>query len=109
MGSTFDWKPRLSNYKYHIANGLETCGIVKHFINHCVDPDDPCGYLFFQIIDGLDNVDNFSSDEIDDLLLAKENFWIGTLVTQHAGMNCSHDWNRTRRCEHPRSESTSGS
>ena len=99
MGSTFVWKPRLSNYKYHIANGIETCGIVKHFINQCVDPDDPCGYLVFQIIDGLDNVDNLSTDEIDDLLLAKEKFWIGTLLTQHAGMNCSHDWNRTKRCD----------
>ena len=106
VGSTFVWKPRLSNYKYHIAHGIETCGIVKHFINHCVDPDDPCGYLVFQIIDGLDNVDNLSTDEIDDLLLAKEKFWIGTLVTQHTGMNCSHDWNRSRRCEFPKSEST---
>ena len=99
VGSTFIWKPRLSNYKYQIAKGLQTCGIVKHFVNECTSTDDPCGHLIFQIIDGLDNVDNLSTDEIDDLLLAKEKFWIGTLLTQHAGMNCSHDWNRTKRCD----------
>ena len=81
---------------------------MKHFVNNCVDPDDPCGHLIFQIIDGLDNVDGLSTEEIDDLLLAKEKFWIGTLVTQHAGMNGTHDWNRTRRCEIQKSESTSG-
>ena len=81
---------------------------MKHFVNNCVDPDDPCGHLIFQIIDGLDNVDGLSTEEIDDLLLAKEKFWIETLVTQHAGMNGTHDWNRTRCCEIQKSESTSG-
>ena len=99
VGSTTVWKPRLRNYKSHIKNGIETCGIAKHFINHCVDIDDPCGYLVFYIVDCLDNTDNLSSEEIDDLLLEKEKFWIGALVTQHQGMNCSHDWNRTRRAE----------
>ena len=108
VGSTFYWKPRLSNYKWQIKNGCQTCNIVKHFVNNCVDPDDPCGHLIFQIIDGLDNVDGLSTEEIDDLLLAKEKFWIGTLVTQHAGMNGTHDWNHTRRCEIQKSESTSG-
>ena len=106
VGSTVYWKPRLANYKYHIANGLLTCGIVKHFVNHCVDTDDPCGHLLFQIIDGLNNVDNLSSEEIDDLLLTKEKFWIGNLVTQHTGMNCSHDWNRTKRCEKAQRDSS---
>ena len=96
----------MANYKYHIANGLLTCGIVKHFVNHCVDTDDPCGHLLFQIIDGLNNVDNLSSEEIDDLLLTKEKFWIGNLVTQHTGMNCSHDWNRTKRCEKAQRDSS---
>ena len=108
VGSTFNWKPRLANYKWQIANGCQTCEIVKHFVNCCTNPDDPCGYLVFQIIDGLENVDGLSTEEIDDLLLAKEKFWIGTLVTQHQGMNGSHDWNRTRRCEMQKSVSTSG-
>ena len=90
-------KPRLSNYKSHITHGRDTCGIVKHFIYDCVDKDNPTGHLLFQIIDGLTNVDDLTSEEIDDLLLTKDKFWIGTLVTQHTGMNCSHDWNRSTR------------
>ena len=107
VGSTVCWKPRCANYKSQIKKGLETCGIVKHFLHHCVNHEDPCGYLVFQIIDGLNNVEGLSSDEIDDLLLAKEKFWIGTLLTQHAGMNCSHDWNRTKRNDKIRSMSVS--
>ena len=108
VGSTFCWKPRLANYKYQIVKGLQTCGIVKHFVNKCTNKDNPCGHLLFQIIDGLNNVDNLTADEIDDLLLEKEKFWIGTLVTQHAGMNCSHDWNRTKRSDKvQRTDSTS--
>ena len=99
VGSTTVWKPRLRNYKSHIKLGIETCGIAKHFINDCVDIEDPCGYLIFYIVDCLDNTDNLSLEEIDEMLLEKEKFWIGALVTQHQGMNCSHDWNRTRRAE----------
>ena len=99
VGSTFEIKPRVRNYKYHIKEQLRTCGIVKHFLDECVDDGDPCGHLLFVIIDGLNNTDGLSTLEIDDLLLQKEKFWIGTLLTQHAGMNCSHDWNRSRRNE----------
>ena len=99
VGSTTVWKPRLRNYKSHIAHGHKTCGIAKHFIEECVDVDDPCGNLIFVIVDCLDNTDNLTLEEIDDLLLQKEKFWIGALVTQHQGMNCSHDWNRTRRSD----------
>ena len=70
----------MANYKSHIAKGRETCGIVKHFLNDCVDKDDPTGHLIFQIIDGLNNVDNLSSEQIDDLLLTKEKFWIGLML-----------------------------
>ena len=96
VGSTTVRKPRLRNYKSHIKHGLKTCGIAKHFIEECVDLDDPCGNLIFVIVDCLNNTDNLTLGEIDDLLLQKEKFWIGALVTQHNGMNCSHDWNRTR-------------
>ena len=99
VGSTTVWKPRLRNYKSHIKHGLKTCGIAKHFIEECVDVDDPCGNLIFVIVDCLNNTDNLTLEEIDDLLLQKEKFWIGALVTQHQGMNCSHDWNRTKRSE----------
>ena len=97
VGSTFDWKPRLRNYKYHIKERLNTCGIVKHFVEDCVDNEDPCGNLLFYVIDGLNNTEGLTTEEIDNLLLEKEKFWIGTLVTQHTGMNLSHDWNRSGR------------
>ena len=29
-------------------------------------------------------------------LFQKEFFWIGTLLTQHEGMNATHDWNHTQ-------------
>ena len=97
VGSTADWKPRLRNYKSHINNGHKTCGIVRHFLENCVDEEDPTGNLVFYIVDGLNNTDNLNSEQIDDLLLQKEKFWIGALLTMHSGMNTSHDWNRTRR------------
>ena len=99
VGSTVNWKPRLSIYKSHIKNGHETCSIVKHFIHECPDNGDPSGNLVFIILDGLDNISGLSAEEIDDLLLQKEKFWIGTLLTMHKGMNSTHDWNRTERCD----------
>ena len=92
VGSTVSWKPRLRNYKSHIKNNVKSCKIVRHFIEECKGMSN----LRFIIIDVLNNVDNFSSDEIDDLLIQKEQFWIGTLVTQHKGLNGTHDWRRAK-------------
>ena len=100
VGSTVSWKPRLSNYKSHIKNGIPTCRIVKHFINVCKNPT--LKNMRFILVNALNNVDNISKEEIDDLLLQKEKFWSGTLVTQHQGLNGSHDWNRKKRCEKER-------
>ena len=38
-------------------------------------------------------------NQIGDLLLEKEKFWIVTLITQHQGLNSTHDWNRSKRTE----------
>ena len=98
VGSTTKWKPRLSNYKSHIKKKIKKpCKIVQHFLSVCTDPDLPHKYLRFVLIDCLNNVKNLSSKEIDDLLLKKEKFWIGTLQTVHSGLNSSHDWNRVQR------------
>ena len=97
VGSTVIWKPRLANYKYHISKKVTSCGISKHFFQNCVDEHNPCHHLKFIILDKIDNTDNLSDEQIEELLLQKENFWIGTLVTQHQGMNGTHDWNRTHR------------
>ena len=53
----------------------------------------------FILVDALNNCENLSLEQIDDLLLQKEKFWIGTLITQHKGLNSSHDWNRKKRSE----------
>ena len=47
----------------------------------------------------LNNTSSLSPNDIDDLLLQKERFWISTLVTIHKGLNSTHDWNRKRRTE----------
>ena len=99
VGSTVIWKPRLAVYKSHIKNKHESCGIVKHFIHQCPDDEDPSGHLVFVILDGLNNISSLSDDQIDNMLLEKEKFWLGTLCTMHKGMNSTHDWNRTKRCD----------
>ena len=48
-------------------------------------------------MDRLNNVDDLSVNEIDQFLLEKEKLWIGMLLTQHKGMNASHDWRRKTR------------
>ena len=70
---------------------------MKHFIHTCTDAEDPSGNLVFIIVDGLDNISGLGEREIDELLLQKEKFWIGTLLTMHKGLNSTHDWNRTAR------------
>ena len=71
---------------------------MNHFIDECVDELNPCRFLKFMLVDNVNNTSNLSK-EIDSLLLEKEKFWIGTLVSQHKGLNGSHDWSRNKRCE----------
>ena len=99
VGSTIRWKPRLSNYKSHIKKQIRSCRIVNHFIDSCRKGVDGVDNLCFVLLDSVNNVEGLSSDEVDALLLKKEKFWIGTLVTQHKGLNGTHDWNRKNRCE----------
>ena len=99
VGSTVSWKPRLSNYKSHIKKKVHSCRIVSHFIDECFDNDVPFKNLAFIIIDVVENTNGLTHDEIEDLLLQKEKFWNGTLVTQHQGLNSTHDWRRTKRTE----------
>ena len=95
VGSTASWKLRLSYYKGHVKKRKLACGIVRHFIETC--NDNWFNNLRFNIVDYLNNADGLTDDEIDDLLLKKEKFWIRTLVTQHHGLNSKHDLNRKRR------------
>ena len=72
IGSTNNWKPRLSNYRSHIKKKVQSCSIVKHFIDSCSDTVNPFMYLRFILIDCVTNTENSSKEEIDDLLLEKE-------------------------------------
>ena len=101
-GSIVSWKPHLSNYKSHIKQSIHSCKIVKLFIEKCNDPIVPFKYLRFSIMDVLTNTESLSKDDIEDLLLKKEKFWCGTLVTQHKGLNGSHDWNCVKQTEKPK-------
>ena len=73
------------------------CLIVKHFIDSGTDTVSPSKYLRFILTDCVTNTKNSSKEEIDDLLLEKENFCIGTLCTIHKGLNDYYDWRRIRR------------
>ena len=99
VGSTVHWKQRLAIYKSHIKYHRETCGVAKHFIHDCPNDENPTKHLVFILLDGLNNISDMSEEQRDNLLLQKENFWIGTLLTMHKGMNSTHDWNRTKRCD----------
>ena len=80
---------------------MQSCSTVNQFIDVCSDTDDPSGNIRFIIVHQLTNTNSLSSDEIDDLLLQKERFWISTFVTIHKGLNSTHNWNRKRRTERP--------
>ena len=70
--------------------------VVKRFIDSCTDTINPSKYLGFIPIDCVTNTENSSKEEVDDLLLEKEIFWIGKLFTIHKGLNDYHDWRRVR-------------
>ena len=93
VGSAASWKPCLRNYNSHIKNNVKSWKIVRHFIQEREGVSNLC----FIIIYELNNVGHFSLDEIYDLLLQKEQFWIGTLFTQHKRLNGTHDWRKTMR------------
>ena len=97
VGSTVKWKPRLANYKSHIKKKIYTCRIVRHFIDDC--PDQTLRNMRFIIVDVVNNAEQLSMEDLEHILLEKEKFWIGTLVTQHHGLNGSHDWQRSKRTE----------
>ena len=102
VGSTIAWKPRLSNYKSHVKHKRRTCRIASHFIDECID--DGCKNMKFVIVDVVNNAECINGEDLESLLLKKEKFWIGTLVTQHKGLNGSHDWNRKLRTEREKAQ-----
>ena len=64
-------------------------------------PQEILDLLLLINIDQLNNTNSLSADEIDNLLLQKERFWISTLVTIHKGLTTAHDWNK-KRTERPK-------
>ena len=97
VGCTIKWKSRLANYKSHIKKKIRSCVIVNHFIDECYNNENPTKYIRFALVDSVNNTDEMSTEKVDELLLYKESFWIGSLVTQHKGLNGTHDWCRKKR------------
>ena len=86
--STISWKPKLRNFKSHVKKNALSCKIATHYIDECCDEEIPFKYLTFAIIDVVNNTSGLT-----------RKFWIGTLVTQHQGLNSTHDWNCSKRKE----------
>ena len=49
------------------------------------------------MIDSVNNTEDLEEEEIDALLIEKEQFWIGTLQTYLFGLNSAHDLHRKTR------------
>ena len=81
---------------------MRSCSNANHINDVCSDTDDASRNIRFIIIDQLNNTISLSPNDIDDLLLQKERFWISTFVTIHKGLNSTHNWNRKRRTERPK-------
>ena len=91
--STNLWKPRLRNCKSHIKKNVHSCNIATHFIDECCDEIFSIRWLAFVIIDMVNNPSGLTRNQREELLLGKEKFWFGNVVTQHQGLNSNHDWN----------------
>ena len=60
-------------------------------MNTCADPDIPHMYLRFILIDSVNNTEDLEEEEIDALIIEKEQFWIDTLHTYPFGLSSAHD------------------
>ena len=88
----------MTSCKSHIRKRIKKpCRIVKHFMYTCVDPDRPHKYLRFIMIHSVNNTEDLEEEEIDALLIEKEQFWIGTLHTYFFGLNSTNDLHRKTR------------
>ena len=67
--------------------------------DECCDEEIHFKYLAFVIIDVVSNTSGLTRNQIETLLLEKVRFWIGTLVTQHQGLNSTYHWNRSKQTE----------
>ena len=76
VGSTISWKLRLRNYKSHIKKNVPSCKIATHFIDKCCDEKIPFKYSAYIIIDMVNITSGLTHNQIEDLLLEKEKFWI---------------------------------
>ena len=97
VGSIISWKPRLHNYKVlsrrtFVLARWQLILLMNVVIRKYL-------YLAFFIIDVVNNTSGLTCNQIEDLILEKEIFWVGTLVRQHQGLNSTHDWNRSHQTE----------
>ena len=52
----------------------------------------------------VNNTSGLKRNQIKDLLLEKEKFWTGTLVTQNQGLNSTHNWNHSKQTEREKNQ-----
>ena len=65
--------------------------LATHFIDECCDEETPFKDFAFVTIKVVNNASGLTHNQIEDLLLEKEKFWIGTLVTQHQRLNSTQN------------------
>ena len=75
---------KIMHYKSHIKKNDRSCKIETYLAMNSVMRKDL--YLAFVIIDAVNNLSVLTYNQIEDLLLEKEKFWISTLVAQHHGI-----------------------
>ncbi|XP_057304620.1 uncharacterized protein LOC130641708 [Hydractinia symbiolongicarpus] len=82
------------------ATSRTKLNLVKLSSTECSnDAENPTKFLRFILIDYVDNTDQLSNENIEEILLEKEKFWIGTVCAIHLGLNGFHDWRRTKRIQ----------
>ena len=59
----------------------------NHLIDECYDNENHTKYMQFVLVDSSNNTDNSNTEKVHKLLITKETFSIGSLVTQHKGLN----------------------
>ena len=93
VGSAEDFKPRGRVHKSDNHLNNVRCGAAKHFNGNCKHATDGAnGYFNIQIIEVLP-----PTQQNDEYLLRREQYWQAQLFTITHGMNSSEDWYSNNR------------
>ena len=93
VGSSVNFRARLSNHKSHIKQKKRTCRLVNHFIDNA--HDHPLSSLKFVLIEQV-------SIKTEEFLEQREGYWQAQLWTYEPyGFNAEKEFNSGRRREFP--------